>query len=47
MGPSGVGFLELSYMQTQVAFTRGIFFALGDVGPSATLMEMGRPVNPF
>lgn len=38
---SEVGFLELSYMQTGVAFTCGLFFALGDIGPSTTWMGKG------
>lgn len=43
-----VGFMELSYMQPEVAFTYWLFFAFGDTGPSTALMgKGGRPVNSF
>ena len=42
---SEVGFLELSHMQTEVAFTCGLFFGLGDIGPSTTSMGRGEDLS--
>ena len=42
---SEVGFLELSYMETEIAFTCGLLFALGDIAPSTAWM--GRGEDPW